>query len=331
MPTHTAAIVIPGDGFDSENRIFRERTSGSTRTRWVSEYSEHRRPATCQRGIRGSSLEQFGPDFSKARVSAENRALEVVQERLFLPAPAQSAELNDIRGFSPFCQLFGDPLVGVFGADADLSRRDDDDVAVGKIRERIDFVAAIYGEGAAAEKEKGNVGAEAGGDGDQARERNFAFGETHHADQRSGCVAGAAAEAARDGDYFVKVRIDAIGEAEFGAHFVDGAINEIFRASGQIGIFDRERDAWFAPERKLERIVQRNGLKNCAQLVVAVWALANHAQVEIHFRVRVQPHKSLGVFLAGWHARELTAVSARRARFSARCGASGLSPARLSR
>ncbi len=78
MPTHTAAIVIPGYGFNRENRIFRERTSGSTRTRWVSEYSEHRRPATCQRGICGSSLEQFGPDFSKARVSAENRTLEIV-------------------------------------------------------------------------------------------------------------------------------------------------------------------------------------------------------------------------------------------------------------
>src|SRR5580698_7073591 len=102
MPTHTAAIVIPGDGFDSENRIFRERTSGSTRTRWVSEYSEHRRPATCQRGIRGSSLEQFGPDFSKARVSAENRTLKVVQERRFLPPQPRAADLTILGGSARF-------------------------------------------------------------------------------------------------------------------------------------------------------------------------------------------------------------------------------------
>ena len=66
------AILFPGKSFNDENRIFRKRTSGSARLRWVSEYSEHRRPATRQRGICGSSLEQSVPDFSEARMTAEN-------------------------------------------------------------------------------------------------------------------------------------------------------------------------------------------------------------------------------------------------------------------
>ena len=84
-PAQCAPILFPGKGFDDENRIFRERTSGSARLRWVSEDSEHRRPATRQRGICGSSLEQSVPDFSESRMTAENGRLEIVRE----PAPCR--------------------------------------------------------------------------------------------------------------------------------------------------------------------------------------------------------------------------------------------------
>src|SRR5580698_4555184 len=218
MPTHTTAIVIPGYGFNDENRIFRERTSGSTRTRWVSEYSEHRRPATRQRGICSSSLEQAGPDFSKARVTAENRALEIVQEGCFLPAPAQSTEVINTRGIGAFCQLRGDPLIGVFGADADARGGDDDDVAVGEIGERVDFVATVDGEGAAAEEEEGDVRAEAAGDADEASERDALFCEAKHGDHRGCGVTGAAAEAAGHGDDFFEARVDAAGVVQLFDH-----------------------------------------------------------------------------------------------------------------
>ena len=84
-PAQCAAILFPGKGFNDENRIFRERTSGSARLRWVSEYSEHRRPATRQRGICGSSLEQSVPNFSESRMAAEDGPLEIVRE----PAPCR--------------------------------------------------------------------------------------------------------------------------------------------------------------------------------------------------------------------------------------------------
>ncbi len=59
------------------------------------------------------------PDFSESRMAAENGPLEIVRER-FLPAPAQSAEPPNIRGFLAVCQFRGNPLISVLRADADV-------------------------------------------------------------------------------------------------------------------------------------------------------------------------------------------------------------------
>src|SRR5215472_521338 len=75
---HGAAIPFPGNSFRYENRVFRERTSGSARARWVLEYSKHRRPATRQRGIRCSSLEQSVPNLFQARMAAKNRPFKII-------------------------------------------------------------------------------------------------------------------------------------------------------------------------------------------------------------------------------------------------------------
>src|SRR5580700_4267469 len=122
-PAECPGIIFPGNSFDDENRIFRERTSGSARTRWVSEYSEHRRPATRQRGICGSSLEQSVPDFSKARMTVEDRPLEIIRKACPLPAPAQSAEPPNFRGLRAICQFRRNPLKGVLGAHCNVARR----------------------------------------------------------------------------------------------------------------------------------------------------------------------------------------------------------------
>src|SRR5271163_348796 len=103
-PSHGAAIFFPGKCFHGEDRIFRERTSGSARLRWVSEYSEHRRPATRQRGFCGSSLEQSVADFSESRMMAEDGSFKIVRNPA-LPAPAQSTELPNVRWFRAVCQF----------------------------------------------------------------------------------------------------------------------------------------------------------------------------------------------------------------------------------
>ena len=86
-PAQSPAIVFPRESFDDENLVVREPLSGSARLRWVSEDSEHRRPATRQRGFRGSSLEQRPPQFPEAGVPAEDGGLEIIRDA-FQRAPA---------------------------------------------------------------------------------------------------------------------------------------------------------------------------------------------------------------------------------------------------
>src|SRR6201987_1578400 len=109
-PAECPGVIFPGNSFDGEDRIFRKCTSGSAPTRWVSEDSEHRRPATRQRGICGSSLEQSVPNFLQARLTAENGLLEVLRNPS-LPAPAQSADSPDFRGFRALFQFRRNPRV----------------------------------------------------------------------------------------------------------------------------------------------------------------------------------------------------------------------------
>src|SRR5580698_5315003 len=142
-PAECPGVIFPGNSFDGENRIFRECTSGSARLRWVSEDSEHRRPATRQRGICSSSLEQCVPNPFESRMMAEDGALEIIRETCSLPAPAQSAEPPDFRGFCILCQFRRNPFVGVLGGHADVVRGDDQDGFFRRVRKWVDFVAAI--------------------------------------------------------------------------------------------------------------------------------------------------------------------------------------------
>src|SRR6201985_1228127 len=180
-PTECPGVFFPGDSIDDENRIFRKCTSGSARTRWVSEDSEHRRPATRQRGICRSSVEPSVPNFLQARMTAENGLLEVVRNPS-LPAPAQSAEPPDFRGFRAICQFRRNPLVSVFRAHADVSRRDDDDGLLARIGKRIDFVATIHRQRAPAEKKKRHVSSNASTNFHQALERDAFLRHPHSVD-----------------------------------------------------------------------------------------------------------------------------------------------------
>jgi len=51
---------------------------GSTRLRWVSEQSKHRRTATRQRSIRRSMPKQFPLDTAQQRVPLEDGPLKIV-------------------------------------------------------------------------------------------------------------------------------------------------------------------------------------------------------------------------------------------------------------
>ena len=68
-----------------------------------------------------------------------------------------------------------DPAEGIGRGDVDALRGDDEDGVGFDVGERVDFVAFVDAEGAAAEEEEGDVGAERSGDFDQAVERDALF------------------------------------------------------------------------------------------------------------------------------------------------------------
>src|ERR1700730_12505833 len=158
-PTKCPAIALPRNSFHDENRIFRELSGGSARLRWVSEYSKHRRPATRQRGIRSSLLEQYVPNFSETRTAVKDRALEIVREPS-RPAPAQSAEPPNGRGSWAVCQFRRNPLVGFLRAHPYISRGDDENDPLRFIGQGIDFVAAAHCQRPPSEEEKRHIGAQ---------------------------------------------------------------------------------------------------------------------------------------------------------------------------
>jgi hypothetical protein len=90
----TAADLFPRNCGTDENLVVRKPICGSTRLRWVSEQSKHRRTATRQRSIFRSTLKQFPLDTAEQGVPLEDRSLEIVREGGFLRAPAESAELD---------------------------------------------------------------------------------------------------------------------------------------------------------------------------------------------------------------------------------------------
>ena len=107
-------------------------------------------------------------------MAAENGSLEIVRD-LLLPAPAQSAEPPNIRGFRAVCQFRRKPFVGILSADADVVRRDDEDCSLGRVVQGINLVAAIDGQGAAAEEEKRNISAKTRRDFHQTFKRQSLF------------------------------------------------------------------------------------------------------------------------------------------------------------
>src|ERR1700680_3210052 len=164
LPAPRPGAVCPREGFSNENLVPWKRPSGSARLRWVSENSEHRRPATRQRGFCGSFLEQPGLDLSQPRKPRENGRLEIIRGAFLQRAPAQSAETPYSMGRHALCQLRTHPAVGVARAHAGFMRGDDDHVAFLTVRQRVNLVPPAHSQRPASEEKERDIGAQPGGD-----------------------------------------------------------------------------------------------------------------------------------------------------------------------
>src|SRR5215471_8262836 len=155
------AIGIARDGLANKSLIERKPNSGSARLCWARENSKHRRTATRQQGFCRSVLKQFPLDFSQTGVLLEDRFFEIVEKRTALQAPGKSTEPVKFRGSSRVCQLRRiQPAISIGGCDLNGLRRNDEQVAVRNVGERIDLVAFSDAERSSTFQEERDIGAE---------------------------------------------------------------------------------------------------------------------------------------------------------------------------
>jgi len=200
---------------------------GSAHLRWVSENSKHRRPATRQRGIHGSTPEQFPLDTAQSGMPPEDGRLEIVREGLPVRAPAESAEPHQFRGPWRLCQSAPQPRVSVARRNGNPPRRDYHQAAPRRVRQRINLIPTPGSHGPAAKQEKCDIGAEIPADLDQPVERNLAICEPQQPEQRGSSIARSSAQSALRGNSLSKLRANAAPDPQFPAEGVECAVHQI--------------------------------------------------------------------------------------------------------
>ena len=156
----------------------------------------------------------------------------------------------------------------------------------GDVRQRVNFVAAANAQGTAAEEEKWNVGAERCGNFHKASVGNFAAGQPQVSAQRCGGIARTTTEATAGWNFFIEIDLDTRADPELAAQSIDRFINEIFaRRLARKGLVSGNVQAntrGFGIAQP-QLIVERNGLKDSAEFVISVRALAKNVQPQIYF------------------------------------------------
>ncbi len=200
---------------------------GSAHLRWVLENPKHRRPATRQRGIHGSTPEQFPLDTAQSGMPPEDGRLEIVREGLPVRAPAESAEPHQFMGRWRLCQSTSQPRVSVGSRNGNPPRRNYQQAALRRVRQRINLISTPGSHGPAAKQEKCDVGAEISADLDQPVERNLAIREPQQPEQRSSSIARSSTQSAPRGNPLLKLRANAAPDPQFPTEGVECAVHQI--------------------------------------------------------------------------------------------------------
>jgi len=171
----------------------------------------------------------------------------------------------------------------------DVGRRNYQEGEFGNVRQRVNFVTAADAQRAPAEEKKWNVGAERSGNFHKASVGNFASGQPQASAQRRSGIARPAAEAAAGWNVFVEIDLDAPSNLEFATQGIDGFINEVlacgFQRKGLVSV-NVQADASSLGIAEPQFIMERNGLKDGAEFVVRIGALAEDVQAQVNFSER---------------------------------------------
>src|SRR4029077_9602386 len=137
----------------------------------------------------------------------------------------------------------------------------------------IDLVAATDTQGATTEEEEGDIGTEGSSNLHQSWGRNGAANEAQITEQCGSGIAGTAAEAAAGRNRFAEMDFDAGANAEFPLQCVRRGIDQILadrlEREGLVSL-NGETNTGSPGGAQPQLIVQGNGLKDSAELVIGV-------------------------------------------------------------
>src|SRR5258708_3343431 len=161
------------------------------------------------------------------------------------------------------------------------------------VRQRVDFLAFADAQGGSTKQKKWDVGPQAGGDVQKPGCFELLTRELQVAEERRRRVAGATAQSASSRDFLLESDFDARANAAFAAQGVHGAVDEVLLHlffSERFVALDLQGNAGMAGGAELQGVMQPDGLKNGAQLMLAVVALSQHFQTQVDPGVLLTSH-----------------------------------------
>jgi len=171
----------------------------------------------------------------------------------------------------------------------DVGRRNYQEGEFGNVRQRVNFVTAADAQGTATEEKKWNVGAERSGNFHKASVGNFASGQPQISAQRRSGIARTAAKAAAGWNLFMEIDLDTWANLKLATQGIDGFIYEVLarglQRKGLVSV-NVQADASSLGIAEPQFIMERNGLKDGAEFVVRIGALAKDVQAQVDFGER---------------------------------------------
>src|SRR6266481_3757922 len=140
------------------------------------------------------------------------------------------------------------------------------------VRQRVDFLASTDAQGGSTKQKKWDVGPQAGGDVQKPRCFELLTRELQVAEERRRRVAGTTAQSTSSRDFLLESDFDARANAAFAAQGVHGAVDEVLLHlffSERFVALDLQGNTGTARGTELQGVMQPDGLKNGAQLMVA--------------------------------------------------------------
>jgi hypothetical protein len=168
----------------------------------------------------------------------------------------------------------------------DRLRRNYEQVALGNVRKRVDFVAFSDAESATAFQEERDVRAKAGGNRKKTITAQPLFDQTEISNERSRRVARATAQAAACRNRFAQLNADTVRNPKFAPDRVHRPIHQILvgwlSRKGRIAL-DSQFDPRLARFFETQLILERNRLKNGAEIVKIVSPFAEDFEAQVDF------------------------------------------------